>query len=203
VVVVTGTRVTLVAAALVLAACSSSSNDAGSTATSVDAAASDGANEPDDGSGEPDDSRAPDTTEVLRDGVVAFEGSVESVILELPDARNFAGGVEEWLAAVPGQEGVLRNSRGITVFVPVDDGFSEADRDAAFADPDLAAITIGDHLHVGTLEELDGAIVVATGAEYVVADDGDVIGGRRVVRSVTAANGVVHLIDGPLTADAG
>jgi hypothetical protein len=182
---------------LALAACSGSSDDTGSTTTSVDPAASAGAT----GSDESGDST--DTTEVLRDGVVAFEDSVESVILDLPEAQNFAVGVEEWLAAVPGQEGVLRNSRGITVFVPVDDGFSEADRDAAFADPDLAAVTIGDHLHVGTLEDLDGTIVVATGAEYVVADDGDVIAGRRVVRSVTAANGVVYLIDGPLTDDAG
>jgi len=200
VVVVIATRAAFVAAILALAACSGSSDDAGSTTTSVDPAASAGTTESGE-SGESGDST--DTTEVLRDGVVAFEGSVESVILDLPDAQNFAVGVEEWLAAVPGQEGVLRNSRGVTVFVPVDDGFSEADRDAAFADPDLAAVTIGDHLHVGTLEDLDGTIVVATGAEYVVADDGDVIAGRRVVRSVTAANGVVYLIDGPLTDDAG
>ena len=123
---------------------------------------------------------------------------MESLILTLPDARNFADGVEAWLGAVPGQEGVLRNSRGITVFVPVDDGFSQAAADVAFADPDASAVTIGDHLHVGALEELDGTVVVATGLEFDVGDDGETIGGRRVLRAETATNGVVYLIDGPL-----
>lgn len=140
------------------------------------------------------------TTEVLRPGVVALDGSVEGVLAELDEASNFAVGVAGWLAAVPGQEGVLRNSRGITLFVPVDAGFPTDDRDAAFADQDLAAITLSDHLRVGALEILDETITVASGAEYVVSTDGEdtLVGGRRVIAMRTTTNGVIYLIDGPL-----
>lgn len=145
---------------------------------------------------------APTTTAVLKPGVVALDGSVEAVLAELPEARNFATGVASWLDAVPGQEGVLRNDRGITLFVPVDAGFSEADRDVMVDDADVAAVIISDHLHVGALETLDGSVMTASGTEHTVTvdDGGSLIAGRRVVGSVAATNGVVYLIDGPLPA---
>lgn len=141
---------------------------------------------------------APPTT--LRPGVVARDGSVEDVLFGLEEASNFAGGVEDWLAAVPGQEGVLRNSAGITLFVPVDEGFTTAELAEAFPDPDGAALTLSDHLRVGILDEIDGPVVVASGKEYAVTVEGDdtVVGGRRIVRTVSATNGVIHLVDGLL-----
>ncbi len=174
---------------------SSAQPDDSSDATSVRSADAENSDSSDDSSAS--------TTEVLRPGVVAFDGSVEDLVLELPEARNFAGGIEEWLIAVPGQEGVLRNSRGITLFVPVDEGFSDEARSAEFADPDIAALTIGEHLHVGVLDELDGSVTVASGTEYAVGGDGTTIGGRSVLRVETATNGVVYLIDGPLADTAG
>lgn len=140
------------------------------------------------------------TTTTLRADVVELDGSVEDVLAGIPEVSRFAEGVADWLAAVPGQEGVLRNRRGITLFVPVDDGFSESDRDEAFADPDAAAVTIGEHLRVGALAELTGTITMASGVEYTIGDDGT-IGGRQVVRTETATNGVIHLLDGPLGGD--
>lgn len=188
---------TLLVLVVGLAACSGSS-DSDADATSVDESTGDAADAANDADEASSATTAPAST--LPPEVVAFEGSVEDVLLGLTDARNFAGGVEDWLAAVPGQEGVLRNSRGVTLFVPVDEGFSTAERDEAFADPDLAAQTLGRHLRVGALEELDEPVIVASGDEYVVAVEGDetFVGGRLVVRSVVADNGVLHLIDGPL-----
>lgn len=200
-----GSRVLLVAGLVSLAACSD--NDAGSSATDTAATSTPSSTEPsgdvaadgvDGGTGT---STSPPTT--LPPNVVAFDGSVESLVLALPEARNFASGVEAWLDAVPGQEGVLRNSRGITMFVPVDEGFPEDAAAAAFADPDTSALTIGEHLHVGALAELEGTIVMATGAEHSVGDGGATIGGRRVVRSEAGTNGMVYLIEAPLPSPEG
>lgn len=127
---------------------------------------------------------------------------MESVLAELPEASNFWAGIEGWLAAVPGQEGVLRNSRGITLFVPVDDGFSDEVRDKAFVDSDTSARTIGEHLVVGVVDPLQGTVVTAAGSAHEVTD-GAAISGRRLIRSETASNGVIHLIDGPLPASDG
>ena len=191
-------RLLLAAATVSLVACSGNGGNSSTTDPTSDSAtdSSDLVGSHDDASS--GTATGPATTDALRPGVVAFDDSVESVILALPDARNFASGVEAWLAAVPGQEGVLRNSRGVTMFVPVDDGFSEDEAAAAFADPDTSALTIGDHLHVGALAELEGTIVMATGAEHSVGDDGATVGGRRVLRSETATNGIVYLIEAPL-----
>ena len=170
----------LVGLAVVLAGCSGSSYD---------------------GEGQGPDPTAPagSTTSVTsaRTDIVEFEGSIEDVLAGIPEAARFAGGIADWLADVPGQEGVLRNRRGVTLFVPVDDGFSAADRDAAFADPDMAAATIGEHLVVGVVDELTGTITMASGATYELGD-GQTIDGRRILRSQDATNGVIHLIDGPL-----
>ena len=170
----------LVAALVALASCSGPNDDTGPSTTGTKVASLPSAPgiafDP-----TPDSAGAttPGATEVLRPGLVPFDGSVESLVLEFADARNFATGVQEWLDAVPGQEGVLRNSRGITLFVPVDDGFTDDDRDEWFADPDVAAATIGEHLHVGALVELEGSVTVATGTEYQIGDDGTTIGDRR------------------------
>lgn len=197
-------------AVVVLASCSGSSDDApritsdrtADTATTIPS-----------GSDDTDAVTLPSTatssagpsSDGARPGVVALAGSVESVLAEIPEAGNFASGVDGWLAAVPGQEGVLRNSRGITLFVPIDEGFSVEDREAMLADPDVAAVTISDHLHVGALATLDGSVTTASGVEQEVSrESGDqTIGGRLVVGSVVATNGVVYLIDGPLSAAAG
>jgi len=189
-------------AMIALVACSGDDDDA---ATSTTAAATPERSDDQDTVGDSTASTdtVPETTD-LRPGVVVFDGSVESLVVALPDAQNFAAGVEEWLEAVPGQEGVFRNSRGITVFVPADDGFSIEDQEVSFADPDTAATTIGDHLHVGAfsdLTEFGGSIIVATGVEYTISDDGQTIGGRRVLRSEEGTNGVVFVIDGPLDHD--
>ncbi len=207
------TRTPLVVAALVLVACTGSSADDDSatvttTATSVDASV--GAAQDPAGTAAPSSTAAADavtdgaatsvpTTEPAP-GVVEYDGSVTAVLGEAQEAQRFAAGVAAWLDAVPGQDGVLRNARGVTLFVPVDDGFDEAAADAAFADPDTAAITIADHLRVGVvadLDELDEPITVASGAVYDVGP-GPTVGGRSVVGSIEAANGVIHLLDGPL-----
>lgn len=198
----TGSRRPGLAVGLVLVALVSCSGDADTSTTTSrpSSATSDAADQDTDDDAPTPTDPTPESTQ-LRSGVVAFDGSVESLIVALPDAENFSEGVEAWLDDVPGQEGVFRNSRGITVFVPADDGFSVTDRDESFADPDTAAVTIGDHLHVGAfadLTELGGSIVVATGVEYQISDDGEMIGGRRVLRSQEGTNGVVFVIDGPL-----
>jgi len=183
----------VIAAAVVVTGCSGSSDDAGDD--------DDGqANETTEGSTGTAAVEGEATTTTLRADVVELDGSVEDVLSGIPEARRFAEGVADWLADVPGQEGVLRNRRGITLFVPADDGFSESDRDEAFADPDAAAATIGEHLRVGTLAELAGTITMASGAEYTIGADGT-IGGRQVVRTETATNGVIHVLDGPLGGD--
>lgn len=154
--------------------------------------------------GSPSTDAEPATSTTLRPGVVAFEGSVEDLLGRLDEASNFAAGVEAWLGDVPGQEGVLRNSRGVTLFVPADVGFSPEDGERAFASPNRSALTLSDHLRVGVLEELDGPVVVSSGNRYRVTtnDDGDVlVAGRRVIATETAANGVIHLLDGPLGSD--
>jgi hypothetical protein len=162
------------------------------------ASSDDGADGGATGSGPAGSTSAPTTT-TTRIDIVEFDGSVEDVLATIPEASRFAGGVADWLIEVPGQEGVLRNRRGVTLFVPVDDGFSSDDRDEAFADADTAAATIGEHLRVGTAGELHGTITMASGAEYQVGD-GPTIRDRRVLRSLEATNGVIHLIDGPLVA---
>ena len=69
-------------------------------------------------------------------------------------------------------------------------------------DSDAAALVISDHLHVGVLRTLVGSVTTASGTKHTVTvDDGDtLIADRRVVGSVTATNGLVYLIDGPLPA---
>lgn len=157
-------------------------------------------------SGSSDDGRDRDSTTTVpvpttgtatRIDIVEFEGSVEDVLASVDEASRFAGGVAGWLNEVPGQEGVLRNRRGVTLFVPVDDGFSDDAVASAFATPDIAAATIGEHLRVGVIDELTGTITLASGAEYEVGD-GPTIAGRRVLGSRSATNGVIYLIDGPL-----
>lgn len=140
---------------------------------------------------------APSTDE--RSDIVAFDGSVEDVLGDLDDASNFAAGVSDWLAAVPGQEGVLRNTRGVTLFVPLDSALTADAADLAFEDPDLAAITISEHLSVGRVGDLEPGLVIAmaSGVEVTV-EAGPTVGGFEVVRTEQATNGVVHVIDGVL-----
>jgi uncharacterized surface protein with fasciclin (FAS1) repeats len=136
-----------------------------------------------------------------RPGVVAREGSVEDLLDDVPGADHFAELVSAWLAAVPGQEGVLRNARGITLFVPADDAFSAADRDALLDDLDATARFIGEHLVVSvlTLADLPGTVVTAMGTEHQTL--GTTIDGHAfVVADIAATNGVMHVIDGPLVA---
>lgn len=136
-----------------------------------------------------------------RPGVVALEGSVEDLLGDVPGADHFAELVSAWLAAVPGQEGVLRNARGITLFVPADDAFSAADRDALLDDLDATARFIGEHLVVSilTVADLPGTVVTAMGTEHATL--GATIDGHAfVVADIAATNGVMHLIDGPLVA---
>lgn len=134
-----------------------------------------------------------------RPGVVAREGSIEDVLGGVTNTEHFAGLVTWWLTEVPGQEGVLRNARGITLFVPSDDAFTEADRNALEGDVDATARFIGEHLVVDVIPAADlaGTVVTAMGTEHEVTDSS--IGGRAIVESdIDATNGVIHVIDGVL-----
>lgn len=208
----------LVAMGLLTAACSGSS-DASSTSTTPIAptaptaptaatAATDRATVPPAASTAVGESATsgqsiPSTTvdDGARPGVVALEGSVEDLLGDVPGADHFAELVAAWLAAVPGQEGVLRNARGITLFVPADDAFSAADRDALLDDLDATARFIGEHLVVSilTLADLPGTVVTAMGTEHATL--GVTIDGHAfVVADIAATNGIIHVIDGPLVA---
>jgi uncharacterized surface protein with fasciclin (FAS1) repeats len=151
----------------------------------------------------PSTSSIPSTTvdDGARPGVVALNGSVEDLLGDVPGADHFAELVTAWLAAVPGQEGVLRNARGITLFVPADDAFSAADRDALLDDLDATARFIGEHLVVSILAvaDLPGNVVTAMGTEHATL--GATIDGHAfVMADIAATNGVIHVIDGTLVA---
>ncbi len=131
---------------------------------------------------------------------VAEEGSVRSVIADQPELSNINAAIDAWLDEAPGREGVLRNGRGVTVFLPDDDGFTESDLAAAVQDLDAFTVFLSEHLRVGivTSDQLGSEVKTAMGAIYPVTD-GPSIGGRLIVRAdIAATNGVVHVIEGPL-----
>jgi uncharacterized surface protein with fasciclin (FAS1) repeats len=205
----TTTAAVLVSVGLLMTACTGSSGATSTTASSTSEATTDQAADPSTTAAGVSTasissiSTIPSSTvdDGARPGIVAREGSVEDVLGDVPGADHFAELVAAWLAAVPGQEGVLRNARGITLFVPSDDAFTAADRDALLDDLDATARFIGEHLVVSvlTVADLPDTVVTAMGTEHAV--DGSTIGGHAIVIADTSAtNGIIHLIDGPLVA---
>jgi uncharacterized surface protein with fasciclin (FAS1) repeats len=142
---------------------------------------------------------APETTNPNVIVPVELEGSVEDVIAQRDDTSNMSSAIEAWLADDPGRAGVLRNPRGITLFVPADTGFTEADRDEVIADFDGFTLFLTAHLRVGALttDQLGPNVSTADGSSYPIGDG--TIGDRAIVEAdIEATNGVIHVIDGPL-----
>ena len=131
---------------------------------------------------------------------VPEEGSVRDVISRREDLSNINAAIEAWLADSDGREGVLRNGRGLTMFMPNNDGFTEDDLAIALTDFDAFTIFLSEHLKVGALmsDQLGEGVSTAMGVTYPVTE-GPSIGGRRIVEAdIEATNGVIHIIDGPL-----
>jgi hypothetical protein len=147
---------------------------------------------------------APATTEPTRATLpppVADDGSVREVVSKREDLRNIDAAIDAWLADSSGREGVLRNARGVTVFLPNDDGFTEDDLAVALADFDAFTVFLSEHLKVGVLrsDELGESVVTAMGSAHAIT--GGTIGGRLIVEAdIEATNGVIHIIEGPLVA---
>lgn len=151
-----------------------------------------------DGTAAPTDSAAPATTPTPE--IVDVEGSVRDVIASRPELSNFSSAIDAWLAAAPGNEGVLRNPAGVTMFVPNNDAFGEDDAQQFIDDPASFTVVISEYLKVGPVKaaDLGAEVSTAMGHTYPVGD-GPSIGGVQIVESdIEATNGVVHVLDGQL-----
>ena len=130
---------------------------------------------------------------------VALEGSAEDVITDRQDLSNIAGAIADWIADDPGREGVLRHGRGVTLFLPNNDGFSAEDAAAVVSDFDQFTVFISEHLKIGIVksDEFGDSISTAMGVSYPIVEG--TIGGRLIVETdIEATNGFIHIIDGPL-----
>lgn len=147
-----------------------------------------------------DDAVTSTTTEVTLPPPVDIEGSVQDVVAQTEDLSNISSAIDAWLADSPGREGVLRNARGVTLFLPGNEGFSDDDVAAALADFDAFSIFLSEHLAVGTMtsDQLGDSVTTAMGVQYPVGE-GPTIGGRAILQAdIEATNGVLFVIDGPL-----
>lgn len=141
----------------------------------------------------------PPTTEPNVIVPVDVEGSVRGVISSREDLSNFSSVIDRWLLDDSGLEGVLRNPRGITLFVPNNDGFTEADVETALADLDAFTLFLTAHLKVGPARssEFGESVMTADGSVHPVGFA--TIGGRALTEvDLEATNGFVHVIDGKL-----
>lgn len=140
-----------------------------------------------------------ETTQVTVPAVVPFEGSMQDLVAQQPTLSNISEVITAWLADSPGREGVLRNGAGITLFLPNDDGFSDADVATSLADFDAFTIFLSEHLKVGvvTSDQFGTEVTTAMTNSFAVGN-GPTIGGQAVVEAdITGTNGVLHIIAGP------
>lgn len=141
-----------------------------------------------------------DTTQVTVPAVVPFDGSMADLIAQQPSLSNINEAIAAWLLDSPGREGVLQNGAGITLFLPNDDGFTDADVALAVADFDAFTLLLSEHLKVGafTTDQLGTEVSTAMGNTYVIGV-GPTIGGQLIVEAdITGTNGVLHIIGGQL-----
>jgi uncharacterized surface protein with fasciclin (FAS1) repeats len=131
---------------------------------------------------------------------VDVEGSVQDLIAQRDDLENINAAIVAWLDDSAGREGVLRNPRGITLFLPNDEAFTDDDIATALDDFDAFTIFLSEHLRIGALtsDELGDSVSTAMGVAYPV-EPGPTIGGQTVVSAdIVATNGVIHIIGGVL-----
>ena len=131
---------------------------------------------------------------------VPFEGSMAELISQQPSLSNINEAIAAWLLDSPGREGVLQNGAGITLFLPDDDAFTDADVELAKADFDAFTLLLSEHLKVGivTSEDLGTEVSTAMGNAYAIGE-GPTVGGQLIVEAdITGTNGVLHIIAGQL-----
>ena len=194
-----------------LAACSSDGNKGATTSieSTTSATSDEGESQPSTTAAEsesiPDttgstNSAESDTTQVTVPAVVPFDGSMADLIAQQPSLSNINEAIAAWLLDGPGREGVLQNGAGITLFLPNDDGFTDADVALAVSDFDAFTLLLSEHLKVGavTTDQLGTEVSTAMGNAYAIGD-GPTIGGQLIVKAdITGTNGVLHIIGGQL-----
>jgi len=131
---------------------------------------------------------------------VTQEDSVLAVVAAREDTTRFMQ-----LVAALGDDAAFRQERGVTLIVPVDSAWEAFGADEfaeVLQDPNAVALLLSEHLAIGvfTIDELlaTGGLATAMARTLpVVESDGVItIGGATVIEAdLTAANGVVHLID--------
>lgn len=135
--------------------------------------------------------------------VVDESESVLAIIAEHPDLTTFA----ELVADFPHQQ-VFTQARGVTIFAPSDDAFSamSAEELAALTeDADAFTLFLSAHMSIGSfsLDSLSstGTFVNAMAEEVSVERSAGLteVGAAEVTDAdLTAANGVIHVIDGTI-----
>ncbi len=129
--------------------------------------------------------------------------SVLAIIAEHPDLTTFA----ELVADFPHQQ-VFTQARGVTIFAPSDDAFSalSAEELATLTeDTDAFTLFLSAHMSIGSfsLDSLSstGTFVNAMAEEVTVertAGRIEVAAAEVTDADLTAANGVIHVIDGTI-----